>query len=166
MHRPRGRPRLSATVAKRHSVGIRTTKEIKDLLQSAADSSGRSLAQEIELRLIRSFWADDSLDAWFDATCGDPRNAGVMLMLGRILRDASVFAGVLGRPDWLDDGGEFEAVKQAIIRTLDGLRPNEPGEDSEHVARFALIALAAGSRDPKIRKRLGEAVAKRLDELE
>ena len=53
--RPRGRPALPPDKAKRHAVGIRTTKELKDSLQRAADLSGRSLAQEIEFRLEQSF---------------------------------------------------------------------------------------------------------------
>jgi hypothetical protein len=40
---------------KRHSLGIRTTKKLKDALQRAADLSGRSVAQEIEFRLEQSF---------------------------------------------------------------------------------------------------------------
>jgi len=53
--RPRGRPTLPPDEAKRHSLGIRTTKKIKDALQRAADLSGRSVAQEIEFRIEQSF---------------------------------------------------------------------------------------------------------------
>jgi hypothetical protein len=53
--RPRGRPVLPPDEVKRHSVGIRTTKKLKDALQRAADLSGRSVAQEIEFRLEQSF---------------------------------------------------------------------------------------------------------------
>jgi hypothetical protein len=49
--RARGRPAVPPDKAKRHAVGFRTAKKLKDLLQRAVDLSGRSLAQEIEFRL-------------------------------------------------------------------------------------------------------------------
>jgi hypothetical protein len=49
--RPRGRPALPAESVKRHALGIRTTKALKDALLRASQESGRSLAQEIEFRL-------------------------------------------------------------------------------------------------------------------
>ena len=57
----RGRPNLPAGEGKRYALGLRTTKELRDLLQQAADSSGRSLAQEIEFRLERSFERERTL---------------------------------------------------------------------------------------------------------
>ncbi len=59
--RPRGRPALPSDKGKRHAVGIRTTRELKDLLQRAADLSGRSVAQEIEFRLEQSFEVEKTL---------------------------------------------------------------------------------------------------------
>lgn len=45
---------------KRHPLNMRTTKDMRDRLERAAVESGRSLAQEVEYRLDRSF-VDDSL---------------------------------------------------------------------------------------------------------
>jgi hypothetical protein len=53
--RRRGRPPLPAGKGKRHALGIRTTKELSELLHQAAEASGRSVAQEVEIRLERSF---------------------------------------------------------------------------------------------------------------
>jgi hypothetical protein len=53
--RRRGRPALPAEEGKRYPVGIRTTKALREALLSASRASGRSLAQEIEFRLERSF---------------------------------------------------------------------------------------------------------------
>lgn len=42
---------MPADEGKRHNLGIRTTKELKGLLEGAAESGGRSVAQEIERRI-------------------------------------------------------------------------------------------------------------------
>ena len=49
---------MPAGKGKRHSLTIRTTKELRESLEQAAEASGRSLAQEVELRLERSFDRD------------------------------------------------------------------------------------------------------------
>src|SRR4051794_3753717 len=55
-----GRPALPPERGKRYALGFRTTKELRDSLQQAADSSGRSLAQEIEFRLEQTFAAESA----------------------------------------------------------------------------------------------------------
>lgn len=51
----RGRPKLPDDRAKRFPLSARTTLALKERMSQAAHQSGRSLAQEIELRLERSF---------------------------------------------------------------------------------------------------------------
>lgn len=53
--RGRGRPPLDPDKAKREPISFRTTRELRDKLDNAADNSGRSLAQEVECRLQQSF---------------------------------------------------------------------------------------------------------------
>jgi len=55
----RGRPRLPDDRGKRYPIALRTTKELKERLGLASDASGRSLAQELEFRLERSFAVQD-----------------------------------------------------------------------------------------------------------
>jgi hypothetical protein len=50
--------RKARTAGKRHPLNMRTTKEIRDRLERAAATAGRSLAQEVEHRLDRSFVDD------------------------------------------------------------------------------------------------------------
>jgi hypothetical protein len=61
--RRRGRPRLPTDQGKRYPIAIRTTKELKERLERASEASGRSLAQELEFRLERSFGVQDITDA-------------------------------------------------------------------------------------------------------
>src|SRR6266567_1444577 len=50
-------PRRSnwALPGKRYPLNMRTTKELRDKIEQAAAASGRSLVQEVEFRLERSF---------------------------------------------------------------------------------------------------------------
>jgi len=103
----RGRPALPPEKGKRHAVGIRTTRELKDLLQRAADLSGRSLAQEIEYRLEASFQTEDAF--------GGPRTAALLRSLGAA---AQLWKG--GAADaWLDDPLARRSIFQTWKQQLD-----------------------------------------------
>ena len=56
--RRRGRPPKDQTEVKRHALGVRTTKALKEKLEDAAATTGRSVAQEVEYRLEQSFRGD------------------------------------------------------------------------------------------------------------
>jgi predicted HicB family RNase H-like nuclease len=62
-----GRPTKPPTSGERTPLGLRVAPEIKRKLEAAAMESGRSLSQEAELRLERSFEHEfllKSLQAW------------------------------------------------------------------------------------------------------
>ena len=128
----RGRPALPPEKGKRHAVGIRTTRELKDLLQRAVDLSGRSLAQEIEYRLEASFQTEDAF--------GGPRTAALLRALG-----AATQLRKGGGPDaWLDDPHARRATFDGWKRQLDlmhaRLSEQEQGRPEEllrHVRLFA-----------------------------
>jgi hypothetical protein len=44
---------------KRYPLNMRTTREMRERLEASARASGRSLAQEVEIRLEQSFRVDD-----------------------------------------------------------------------------------------------------------
>ena len=60
--RLRGRPPLPPEEGKRYPLSLRTTKRLRERLESASRASGRSIAQEIEFRLEQSF---EGLEAIF-----------------------------------------------------------------------------------------------------
>jgi hypothetical protein len=76
--RQRGRPALPEGAGKRYSLGIRTTKELRDALKAAADASGRSVAHEIEQRLERSLTVET-------VAYGGPRLAALFRQLAAML---------------------------------------------------------------------------------
>lgn len=160
----RGRPPM-ADEAKRASFHTRLRPRLRERLETEARESGRSLSEQIEFRLERACRDDDAIDALLNIWFASPRNAGVLLTVGRVLHDATTLAGHNDLPDWLDDGGEFEAVKLAIDRIFAALRPAWPEKlSSARSARLAIVAARAARQDPKIRDRLG-AVGARLDQL-
>ena len=58
MRRPRGRPRLNEAEKRSEPVGVRLTKSLRKQLDEAARAENRTLTQEIERRLQRSFGLD------------------------------------------------------------------------------------------------------------
>lgn len=82
--KPRGRPPLPPGEAKRSPLTIRSTKEMKQALVSAAKASGRPLAQEIEARLQRTLDEDrgkSELEVRLDRAALDLREA-MLLFVG------------------------------------------------------------------------------------
>jgi hypothetical protein len=136
--RPRGRPALPAEKAKRHAVGIRTTKEIKDLLQEAADSSGRSLAQECELRLERSLISDR------EATMYGRSSLALAEIVSRaMLRagDIAMYFATEGRTafggDWTSDPFAFNQARQAVDAIFAAIAPDGSPVLQGHSPEFA-----------------------------
>lgn len=125
--RPRGRPALPVDKAKRHAVGIRTTKDIKDLLQRAAEAAGRSLAQEVEFRLERSFDRERTLAEDLADALGGPRAAALFRTLAG---QAGLWSG---DEAWLDDYGGFNTVRDMWRRTLDAIAPKMPDEIRQRI---------------------------------
>jgi hypothetical protein len=59
-----GRPRFRENQdGRRNQIGFRTTAEIRSRLLTACSENGRSLAQEVEFRVLQSFWLEDLLKA-------------------------------------------------------------------------------------------------------
>lgn len=126
----RGRPPLPPESGKRHPIGIRTTKELHDRVESAAKRSGRSIAQEIEFRLERSFAVDEEARTALDVAYGR-RLAGLLMLIGRTMRQVGSTTRRLstGHQDnlpgrsWFSDPWAFNEAVQAANRLIDGYRP-------------------------------------------
>src|SRR5258708_35842855 len=66
---------------KRYPLNMRTTKEIRDRLEAEAVANGRSLAQEIELRLEASFRREQQLAEAMESVLGGPRSSALFRTL-------------------------------------------------------------------------------------
>lgn len=105
----RGRPSLPAHEVKRHAFGFRTTKELKEKLLAASEASGRSIAQEIEARLLQSIDRETVISEVIDAVLGGKRYAPIFMMMAASVTMIERSTG----KSWLEDHETFMAVKTA-----------------------------------------------------
>jgi len=120
----RGRPPLTHGEAKRASFNTRLRSILKEQLETAARESGRSLSEEIELRLENSF-RGELLEEIFG-----PALAAILEMVGRGMRDTGQVAGsratgtVSGGFEWVENPYAFDQAFQAAVVILEALRPS------------------------------------------
>jgi Arc-like DNA binding domain len=101
---------------KRHPLNMRTTKETRDRLEEAAVANGRSLAQEVEARLERSFAEEIGF------------GGAELRQQAYLMASAFAIAGqnsAAGKPDWLQDTAPYGAAMGAVIDALLIGRPDE-----------------------------------------
>ena len=111
----RGRPKLPPGEGKRHPLNMRTTKEIRGSLEGAAKASGRSLAQEAEFRLERSFGRDEIMaETWGGAAA---------LQVWLTCASAAKTVSIKNDADWLDDPLTFAQAKHATGLLFDIFGP-------------------------------------------
>jgi hypothetical protein len=103
-------------------MSFRVTPEFKATLDQAAKESGRSLAQEIELRLERSLDEErhltDALELWFGRQV-----AGLMLAIGCLIKEVPPVRrpGDIG---WLSNPEVFRTIVESINLLLQVVDPN------------------------------------------
>lgn len=102
--------------AKRHIITMRVTPAMRERIQEAADESGRSVSQEIESRLEMSFQADQLAGG---------RNTG---LLTRLISSSISLIELETGFSWTEDRMTWEAVRGAISRILDSMKPPTPDE--------------------------------------
>lgn len=107
---------------KRVPLMARTTIGLRQALEEAAGESGRSLAQEVELRLEKSFQTDQLLDAFI----GDDLSSHNVM---RAFATAFRYNQVVSEKRWVDDYATLWCIKQSlerITRNLLGLDAGPP----------------------------------------
>ena len=108
-------------------------------LSEAAKAHGRSVSQELEHRLRRTFTEDDNIVDFY----GSQSNAAILKLLGSVIQAAGtnwlVKTADRWVPDvhrdpgeWLRDAKLFDEVLTAIIHTLMWFKPNG-GRDEEYL---------------------------------
>ncbi|MEQ9642504.1 MAG: hypothetical protein RIM84_20925 [Alphaproteobacteria bacterium] len=118
--RGRGRPPLNPAERRRNNVTIRMRDALKDQLQADANANGRSLSEEIEVRLEASFGADDTAVG------------GAIEIIARVMRETGQHAGFTvdrtleGASEWYLDPFAFDQAAQGVHQVIEALRP--PGK--------------------------------------
>lgn len=169
----RGRKPQGEYANKIATISTRVTADLRQALQQARDESGRSLSQEIESRLRRSFDIETNIMDAF----GDRRTYAFFRSMGAVV-------GTLYNPEdpdrfWLDDPYQFEQATRAIKGVLAALRPDgqtelqtdsellKAGAELQGLERAAYVVEAVRRADPhgwapadRIRSDLGAAGAR------
>jgi hypothetical protein len=116
---------------KRYPLNMRTTKETRDKLEAAAVASGRSLVQEVEARLERSFQQEAAL--------GTPELARLAFQMA-----ANFAVATGGTSAWTTDLAVYVNGVDAVIGTLLRELPNgtDKGLALEAIASRVLSRLA------------------------
>jgi hypothetical protein len=133
-------------------LALRVTEERRRSLEAAAAKSGRSISQEIEIRLEQSFRDEAAL--------GGREMTGLFQMMA----GAAVIAEERHRKKWPADSETFQAVREAWLNLLDDFGPALPSKWKEIVdcidkGRRELVsgAIASGdSSDPKMMRAVNQ----------
>lgn len=146
-----GRPKREAELGERVHVGFRVTPEMKLRLQHAADARGRSVSQEAEMRLDRSFDREDLLPQALSLVYG-PRAAGLVLAIAAAM-DKAGFSEVVSSQyetyHWVDSPPLYKEAEQAANVILRAFRPHD------HHPEFSPLP-------PPNHRRTGQECAKQL----
>jgi len=101
-------------------LSMRLRPETRDRLGAAAKESKRSVSQEAEHRLRRTFGEDDDDVKRY----GSKRNAAIVNLIGAAIRSASDRDSPTKKHDWLKEQWLFDDVMAAIWHVLLWFRPN------------------------------------------
>src|SRR5262245_61079549 len=108
-----GRKPKPIDAVKRSAIGLRTTKAIYDRLAAEAESSGRSVVQEVERRLDQSF-QDDALQR---RAFGSRQTEIAAYLWGSTVRLLELTSG----RSWTSDAGVRAAAAGAMAKILEEL---------------------------------------------
>lgn len=106
---------------KRVPLNMRTTREIRDRLEQAAEQSGRSLAQEVEERLGQSFIQNDLISAM----SGGERLATLLTMISIVLKTTKDEDGKLWNEDPVVANIVGEALHKVVLASNGSIEAQE-----------------------------------------
>jgi hypothetical protein len=95
-------------------------------LAQAAKASGRSVSQELEHRLRRTFSEDDKAVDFY----GTEQTAAVVKLIGATIQSTAARISSQGKHDWLKEQWLFDDVMAAIAHMLLWFRPG--GDSGRH----------------------------------
>lgn len=96
-------------------LNMRTTQEMRDHIEREARASGRSLAQEVEFRLERSFIAEEARYNDFGGALRYKQMRLVALVVDLVEERMGA--------SWQSDRKTYEEVRRAVDTFLEGLAP-------------------------------------------
>lgn len=134
---PQPKGEYGRTIGRTAVLSTRLQPDTRERLSAAAKAKGRSLSQELEHRLRRSFIEDDKVVDFF----GSPANAAIVKLLGAVIqstgtswlrkdpKDGWVPDFKKDPGEWLRDPVLFDGVLTAIVHALMWFRPPGGSDD-------------------------------------
>jgi hypothetical protein len=133
---PQAKGEYGRKIGRTAVLSTRLQPDTRARLAGAARARGRSLSQELEHRLRRTFLDDDKVVEFF----GSQSTAAILKMLGAVIQVAGTNWLVKGPegwgpdvkkdPDeWLRDPALFDQVRTAIVHTLMWFKPSGGRDD-------------------------------------
>jgi hypothetical protein len=125
----RGRPRKSATERRDSVITIRVRGTTHAALEQAAKAAGRTVSQEVQLRVDRSFERQAMVVDVLATTYG-AQLAGVLLAIAQTMDNTGPYAAFAAtmapdsRATWLENPYAFDQASKAVARLLEALRPD------------------------------------------
>jgi len=163
--------------------------KIKKPIEEMAVANGRSLSEEIEMRLERSMQAGADAEQMLDLAFGY-RLAGIILMVAKAMNDTGRHVGFMQSPtqegseNWMDEPYPYNRAVDAAKRVLGAVAPSgNPQEPKSGLVGFdelmkvtasgfanGILAAVAGSEvssgldkwASSVRERLGPEVVDRI----
>lgn len=123
---------------KRRTLTTKITELTRRSLEDAAAATDRSLSQEIEFRLERSFLTDEARRDREERAYGGAHTHALLRLLGDTIKGVEIQTS----GTWTEDQYTFDQVRLGIQTFLDALRPTESDDDQPRmIDRFVDSAL-------------------------
>ena len=147
---------------KRKTLTTRITEGTREQLEAAAEATDRSLSQEIEFRLERSFLTDEARRDREERAYGGAHTHALLRLFGDTIKGIEMQTS----GSWTEDQYTFDQVRLGIQTFLDALRPTETDNDRPRmVDRFVdaslMNKLPPGTVDmmKNLRNKIGAVIA-------
>ncbi|MHB2208646.1 hypothetical protein [Methylobacterium sp. CM6257] len=139
--RKRGRPPKPADERKGHNLTFRTRADFRDRLEQAAAQSGRSVTEEVELRVERSFEIDriirgynDLMSVFIENGENARKLATSLMAVVSIVQDQKSKDGrQIGSENWLNSPATRAGVRLGAISLIEHYAP---AIDDEELSRL------------------------------
>jgi Arc-like DNA binding domain len=153
--RGRGRPPIPEADRKRANLTFRTRSGMREKLEAAAAQSGRSVSEEVEYRLERSFQQAESIAD----ILGGVATANLLLLISMAIQEVEKATG----KSWREDAGTYDRMKLAAIYILnEAPRPDEATKTPTNLSEMSVLyfrsRLAVAEAEAAARKALEEAL--------
>ena len=128
---PQPRGEYGGKIGRTAVLSTRLQPDTRTRLSDAAKASKRSLSQELEHRLRRTFTDDDKAVEFY----GTEQNAAVVKLIGATINSTAVKTTAKRKHEWLKEQWLFDDVMDAIVHILLWFRP---GGDSRQTKQITL----------------------------